>query len=109
MEHLCKRPGTNKERNQTIRPTNENCTRKTKKMYQNAAVWLMLLHKNSSLYVLFSLCKKWQFVIKGQDNLNDNFVQQIYRIFSFLTSIFTTLYRYIFETLKKPLYFHKLL
>ena len=31
------------------------------------------------------------------------------QIFSFWTSIFTFLYRYIFETIKKPLYFYKLL
>ena len=41
----------------TICPTNESRCRKTSKIHQNA-VWLMLLHKNSSLYAFFSLCKK---------------------------------------------------
>ena len=47
-------PGTEKESNQTISPKNKSCRRKTREVYQNA-VWLMFLHKNSFLYVFFSL------------------------------------------------------
>ena len=54
---MFKWPATEKESNQTIHPMNESCRRKTRKVYQNA-VWLMLLHKDSSLYAFFSLCKK---------------------------------------------------
>ena len=36
---------------------NESCGRKTRRAYQNVA-WVMLLHKNSSLYLFLSLCKK---------------------------------------------------
>ena len=54
LQYLYKWPGTEKESNQTISPKNKSCRRKTREVYQNA-VWLMFLHKNSSLYVFFSL------------------------------------------------------
>ena len=38
------------------------------------------------------------------DHLKDNFIQQIYQMFSFLTSILTFSHRHIFETLLKNLY-----
>ena len=98
LEYLCKLPGISKESNQTICPMNESCRRKTRKVYQNP-VWLMLLQKNSSLCVFCSLCKKKLFNIA--DHLKENFIQQIYWIFSFLTSIFNFSYRHIFETIKK--------
>ena len=66
------------------------------------AVWLTLLDKNSSLCVFFSLCKK---CIHMVDHFKGNSIQQIYRIFSFLTSIFNFSYRHIFEALKKTFIF----
>ena len=54
---MFKWPPTEKESNQTIYPMNESFRRKTRKVYQNA-VWLMFLHKDSSIYAFFSLCKK---------------------------------------------------
>ena len=66
-------------------------------MYQNA-VRLMHLHKNRSLYVFCSLCKKLFNIV---DHLKENFTQQIYRIFSFLTSIFTFSFKHFSKLLKK--------
>ena len=57
-------------------------------MYQ-IAVWLMLLHKNSSLYMFFSL---WKMLYNVVDHLKDNFIEQINRTSSFLLSVFTFLY-----------------
>ena len=57
-------------------------------MYQ-IAVWLMLLHKNSSLYMFFSL---WKMLYNVVDHLKENFIEQINRTSSFLLSVFTFLY-----------------
>ena len=73
-------------------------------MYQ-IAVWLMLLRRNSSLYMFFSLCKKLFNIV---DHLKDSFIQQINLTFSFLLSVFTFRTDIFSKLFQKPLYIYNL-